>query len=141
MGSIKDRVAVPGMGCSKFGERWDAGMDDLIVEAAYEAFEDAGIEPKDVQAAWVGSMEKLTGATVAVPLQLQYRPVTRVENACATGYEALRNAAFGVAAKVYDLVLVVGLEKLKDHGFGGLPAALAADKWHPVYGSHGTAPG
>ncbi len=44
-GSIRDRVAVAGMGCSSFGERWDASANDLIVQAAYEAFEDAGIEP------------------------------------------------------------------------------------------------
>ncbi len=60
-GSIRDRVAVVGMGCSKFGERWDAGMDDLIVEAAYEAFQDAGIESKDIQAAWVGTSTGSTG--------------------------------------------------------------------------------
>ena len=141
MESIKDKVAIVGMGCTKFGELWDKDIDDLIIEAAQEAFEDAGISSKDIDAAWVGCIERFTGAIISVPLQLQYIPVTRVENACATGYEALRNAAFAVAAKAYDLVLVVGVEKLKDHGYGGLPAALAADKWHPVYGSHGTAPG
>ena len=54
MESIKDKVAIIGMGCTKFGERWDAGMDDLLVEGAYEAYEDAGIEPKDIQACWYG---------------------------------------------------------------------------------------
>ena len=61
MPGIKDRVAIVGMGCTKFGERWDASADDLLVEAAYEAFADAGIEPKDIQAAWVGSTT--SGAT------------------------------------------------------------------------------
>ena len=55
MSGIKDRVAIIGMGCSKFGERWDSSSSDLIVEAAYEAFGDAGIEGKDVQAAWLGT--------------------------------------------------------------------------------------
>ncbi len=41
-GSIKDRVAIVGMGCTRFGERWDASTDDLLVEAAYEAFEENG---------------------------------------------------------------------------------------------------
>ena len=141
MESIKDKVAIVGMGCTNFGELWDKDADDLVVEATQEALKDAGVEINDIQAAWLGTMERFTGATLSSPLQLQYIPVTRVENACATGYEALRNAAFAVAAKVYDLVLVVGLEKLKDHGFGGLPISLAADKWHPVYGSHATAPG
>jgi acetyl-CoA C-acetyltransferase len=43
---IKDRVAIVGMGCTKFGENWDKSADDMMVEAAYEAYEDAGIEPK-----------------------------------------------------------------------------------------------
>ena len=55
MSGIKDRVAIIGMGCTKFGERWDASSADLMVEAAYEAYEDAGIEGKDVQAAWLGT--------------------------------------------------------------------------------------
>ena len=42
---FKDDVAIIGMGCSKFGERWDAGLEDLIIEAAFEAFEDAGVGP------------------------------------------------------------------------------------------------
>ena len=66
-GSIKDRVAIAGMGCTKFGERWDASRDDLLVDAAYEAFEDAGIEPKDVQAAWIGTTASgSTGMTLAM---------------------------------------------------------------------------
>jgi hypothetical protein len=48
MEGIKDKVAIVGMGCTKFGERWDKGVEDLIVEAAYEALEDAGIEHKDI---------------------------------------------------------------------------------------------
>ena len=56
MSGIKDRVAVIGMGCTKFGERWDASSADLMVEAAYEAYEDAGIEGKDIQAAWLGTV-------------------------------------------------------------------------------------
>ncbi|MFC1939312.1 acetyl-CoA acetyltransferase [Chloroflexota bacterium] len=140
MESIKDKVAIVGMGCTKFGELWDKDADDLIVEAAYEAFEDAGVEAKDIQAAWVGTSRGFSGAVISAPLQLQYIPVTRVENACATGYEAIRNAAFAVAAKVYDLVLVVGVEKLKDTGFGGL-GTQGSDKWHPVYGYATTPPG
>lgn len=121
MPGIKDRVAIIGMGCSKFGERWEASAEDLIVEAAYEAYEDAGIDPKDIQAAWVGTADSgRRGAFLATPLKLEYIPVTRVENACATGADALRNACYAVAAGLYDLVLVCGIEKLKDSGFSGL---------------------
>jgi len=119
-GSIKDRVAVAGMGCSKFGERWDASANDLIVEAAYEAFEDAGIEPKDVEAGWVGTSTGSTGMTLSEPLRLQYIPITRVENACATASDAFRNASYAVAAGIYDIVLALGIDKFKDSGISGL---------------------
>ena len=52
MGSIKDKVAIVGMGCSKFGERWDKSSEDLAIEAAYEAYEDAGISKDDIEACW-----------------------------------------------------------------------------------------
>jgi len=140
MESIKDKVAIVGMGTSKFGENWDKGVDDLIVDAANEAFEDAGVGPKDIQAAWFGTFETgLTGQILSSALQLQYIPITRVENACATGIEAIRNAAFGLIAKAYDLVLVLGVEKMKDVGFGGLLSAPGT--FHPVYGVQAVAAG
>jgi len=120
MESIKDKVAIVGMGCTKFGERWDKGVEDLIVEAAYEAFEDAGIEPKDIQAAWIGTVFSGISAITLSPLQLQYIPMTRVENMCATGSEALRAASYAVAAGVVDIALAVGVEKLKDSSATGL---------------------
>ncbi|MDY7019723.1 MAG: acetyl-CoA acetyltransferase [Chloroflexota bacterium] len=132
--SMKDKIAVIGMGCSQVGELWNMDADDLIVDATYKALADAGVELKNIEAAWVGvATSCATGASISSPLQLQYIPVTRVENACATGTEAIRNAAFSVIAKVYDLVLVVGYEKLKDSGFGGLGRG-GVEKPHPVYG-------
>ncbi len=119
-GSIKDRVAIAGMGCTKFGERWDASQADLLVDAAYQAFEDAGIGPKDIQAAWLGCTSGGTGMVLSEPLRLQYIPVTRVENACATASEAFRNASYAVAAGIYDIVLAIGVEKYKDSGISGL---------------------
>jgi acetyl-CoA C-acetyltransferase len=124
MTGIKDKVAIVGMGCTRFGELWNKSVEDLIVEAAYEAFEDAGIESKDVQAAWLGTVQSgLTGISLSTPLKLQYVPITRVENMCCTGSEALRAAAYAVAAGVYDLVLAVGVEKLKDTGWTGVQSA------------------
>lgn len=121
--NIKDRVAIIGMGCTKFGENWDKSASDMIVEACYEAFQDAGIEPKDIKAGWIGASydsSAKTGMGLTAPLRLQGLPVTRVENACATGTDALRNAAYAVAAGIYDIVLVVGIEKIKDMGYSGL---------------------
>ena len=121
MQGIKDRVAIIGMGCTKFGERWESGPADLIVEAAYEAYEDAGIDSKDVQAAWLGTVQTFrTGQPLAQALKLDYIPITRVENACATATDAFRNASYAVAAGIYDIVLALGVEKLKDSGFSGL---------------------
>ncbi len=123
MVGIRDRVAVVGMGCTQFGELWDKGVEDLIVDSSFEAIEDAGIEPKDIQAAWFGTVVSgMTGQVLAQALKLEYIPVTRVENACATATEAFRNAAYAVAAGIYDIVLASGAEKLKDTGFAGLVA-------------------
>jgi len=140
MESIKDKVAIIGMGTSQFGELWEKSVEDLIVDAATEAFEDAGVEPKDIQAAWLGTFDSgYTGQVLSSALQLQYIPITRVENACATGIDAIRNASFALISKAYDLVLVVGVEKMKDLGFGGLLGAPGV--FHPVYGAQASAPG
>lgn len=123
MGTIRDRVAVIGMGCTSFGERWGSSAEDLLVEAAYEACQDAQIGPSDIQAAWFGTQSTaFSGQMLARAIKLEYKPITRVENLCATGTDAFRNACFAVAAGVYNLVLVAGVEKLKDTGYTGLGA-------------------
>ena len=140
--SFKDKIAIIGMGCTPFGEAWDKDVDDLMVDATSEAIEDAGIELKDIQAVWAGTAGSgVNGSAVSGPLQLQYIPVTRVENACATGVETIRNAAHALAAGVYDLVLALGFEKLKDLGFPGLHPGKLSDKFHPIYPAGGTGPG
>lgn len=139
-GSIKDRVAVVGMGCTKFGERWEASAADLLVESAYEAFEDAGIASDDIEAAWLGTTGSgSTGMTLSEPLRLNYIPITRVENACATASDAFRNACYAVAAGIYDIVLAIGVEKLKDTGMSGLGGAQPNPSH--VLTPEGTAPG
>jgi len=140
--NLKDRIAIIGMGCTRFGELWDKDVDDLIVEAVTEALEDANVELKDIQAVWAGTANSgVNGSAVSAPLQLQYIPVSRVENACATGIETLRHAAYGLMSGEYDLVLAVGFEKLKDYGFPGLHPAKLSDKFHPIYPAGGTGPG
>lgn len=124
---IKDKVAIVGMGCTKFGERWDVGAEDLIVEAFEECVQDAGIDPKEIQAAWLGTFYDEIGVgksalPLALILHLPFIPVTRVENFCATGTEAFRGAVYAVASGAYDICLALGVEKLKDTGYGGLPA-------------------
>jgi acetyl-CoA C-acetyltransferase len=109
------------MGCTKFGEHWDKGTDDLLVEAAYEAYESAGVTPDDVDAYWLGTMGSgISGLTLSEPLKIQFKPVTRVENMCATGSEAMRQAAYAVASGAFDMAMAIGVEKLKDSGYSGL---------------------
>lgn len=118
---ITDRVAVIGMGCTRFAEHWDKSADDLLIEAAYEAFADAGVEPSDIDGCWLGTMDSgYSGFTLSGPLKTQYIPVTRVENLCATGSEAFRNACYAVASGAIDMALAIGVEKLKDSGYSGL---------------------
>lgn len=124
---IFDRVAIVGMGCTRFGELWDRGAGDLLVEATLEACGSARIERESIDAYWMGTLTSgLSGLMLSEPLKIRYKPITRVENFCATGSEALRNAAYAVASGAYDLVMAVGVEKLKDSGFSGLAAAGAA---------------
>ena len=123
---IKDKVAIIGMGCTRFGERWNMGAEELMVEAFEECLADAGIEKKQIEAAWYGTcFEEVSVGKSAIPmattLRLPFIPVTRVENYCATGTEAFRGACYAVASGAYDICLALGVEKLKDTGYGGLP--------------------
>jgi acetyl-CoA C-acetyltransferase len=130
MESIKNKVAIVGMGCVKFGEHFDKSIDDMMIDAAYEAYADAGIESKDIQAAWFGNLwSGHTGQILAAPLKLSYIPVTHTENACATGSEALRGACYAVASGACDIALALGVEKLKDTGFMGLPQTRPNATW------------
>jgi acetyl-CoA C-acetyltransferase len=131
---IRDRVAVVGMGCTPFGEHWDKSADDLLIDATQECFASTpSVSREDVDAYWLGTMSSgQSGLVLSRPLRLDYKPVTRVENFCATGSEAFRNACYAVASGAYDLVMAVGVEKLKDSGYSGLVRSNAP--------SDGTAP-
>ncbi|MDX6740942.1 acetyl-CoA acetyltransferase [Actinocorallia sp. A-T 12471] len=125
MGShgIKDRVAIVGMGCTRFTEHWDKGVDELLLAATGEAFASAGVTKEQVDAYWLGTAQSgMSGLTLSRPLRLKDKPVTRVENYCATGSEALRQAAYAVASGAYDVAMAVGVEKVKDSGYQGLNA-------------------
>lgn len=142
---IRDKVAIIGAGCSKFGERWDATPEDLVTEAFEEAIADAGIDKSELDAAWFGVFfdEQNVGKS-AYPLSQYLRlpniPVTRVENLCATGTEALRGAVYAVAAGACDIALAMGVEKLKDTGFSGLPERTKGT-FEDLYQPGFTAPG
>ena len=123
---IRDKVAIIGMGCTNFGEHFDKSAEELMVEACMEAINDAGIDKKEIGAAWSGTCYEETNIgkssiTLSVALKLPFVGSTRVENWCATGTEALRGASYAVAAGAHDICLACGVEKLKDTGYGGLP--------------------
>jgi len=137
---IKDKVAILGMGCSRFGERWDMDSADLMAEAFDEALLDAGVQREQIEAAWYGCCnDSVNVGNSAIPastaLRLDGIPISRVENMCATGTEALRGAVYAVAAGAVDIALAIGAEKLKDTGYGGLPPTFKGnfnDLWLPL---------
>jgi acetyl-CoA C-acetyltransferase len=126
MGShgIKDKVAIVSMGCTSFGERWGDGFDELAREAVGLAVPDGGaLRLQDVDAFWLGTAQSaMSGMALARALHIGDKPVSRVENYCATGSEALRQAAYAVASGAYDVAMAVGVEKVKDAGYQGLNA-------------------
>jgi acetyl-CoA C-acetyltransferase len=120
---IKDRVAIVGMGCTKFAEHFDKGLDDLLKSAADEAWQSAGMTADDIDAYWFGTAQSaMSGIGLARAIKVGDKPITRLENMCATGSEALRNAAYAVASGAYDVAMAVGGEKVKDSGYQGLNA-------------------
>jgi len=142
---IRDKVAILGMGCSKFGERWESGAEELMVEAYLEAAADAGVETSQIQAAWFSTaFDEVNvgkgGTPLSVTLRLPNIAVTHVENFCASGSEAFRGAVYAVAAGACDIALALGVEKLKDTGYGGLPAREQGTL-NPLWSANGSAPG
>lgn len=142
---IKDKVAILGMGCSRFGERWESGAEELIVEAFNEAIGDAGVDVSEIDAAWFSThYEEINvgkgGLPLSIALRLPNIAVTRVENFCASGSEAFRGAVYAVASGACDIALALGVEKLKDTGYGGLPGGLGGTLT-PQWSANGSAPG
>lgn len=145
---IANEVAIVGVGTTKFGEHFDVGFNDLLIDACTDAFADAGVEPKQIEAGWLGTympyawgFEGNSGATVAEALNLYPIPVTRVANYCVTGMEAVRGAAMAVAAGEVEIALAVGVEKMREVPSRGSLVAQHVEKGHPMYCKGRTAPG
>ena len=142
---IRDKVAILGMGCAKFGERWDMDADQLMVEAFNEAVGDAGIDVSQLDAAWLAvAFDAVNIGPSGIPLSMALRlpniGVTKVENYCASGTEAFRGAVYAVASGACDIALALGAEKLKDTGYGGLPVRSRGTTFDMI-GVTGSAPG
>jgi len=124
---LRKKVAVVGVGCSKFGELYEQSAEDLLCDAVEEALADAGCERDRIEAAWVGNVvSPFGGDGLGDALKLFGRPITRVQNYCASGMDAFRNACAAVAAGLHDVVLAVGFEKMRDGGFA------RPNRSHPV---------
>ena len=120
--TIRDKVAIVGVGACKFGENWDKSREDMIVEAAYEAYADAGIDDpqRQIEAVFCGSGYPNGGTgEVAEALKLFDRPISKLANYCETGTDTFRYGVMCIAAGMYDTVLVVGFDKPKDRGVSG----------------------
>jgi acetyl-CoA C-acetyltransferase len=124
---LHKKVAIVGVGCTRFGELYDQSAEDLMCDAVDEALADAGCERERIEAGWVGTvMSTFGGDALADALKLFGRPMTRVQNYCASGMDAFRNACLAVAAGMHDVVLAVGFEKMRDGGIA------RPNRSHPV---------
>ncbi|MCK8670368.1 thiolase family protein [Rhodococcus sp. HM1] len=113
------KVAIVGAGMTPFAEHFSLGIRELLPMAYAEcaATVDKGIRTSDLQAAWFGAMGTTDGfpaGILADTLGLPEIPVTRVENSCATGHDAIRNALFGIASGAFDVALVMGADKVRE---------------------------
>ena len=145
---LANQVAIIGTGTIKFGENFHQSYTDMVYEAASLAMADAGVEPAELQAGWLGTYEPLlygyegnAGTFVGDTLNLPPIPITRVAAYCASGMEAVRNAALAVASGEYDIVLAVGAEKMREVPSRGSLVAQAMERGHPVLCKGRTAPG
>ena len=140
-------VSIIGVGCTKFGERWDSSLRDMIAEAGVLAIEDAEITGEQIEALYVGNMsggrfieQEHIGALIAdcAGLSRLHVPSTRVEAACASGGLALRQAVMAVASGYCDIVIAAGVEKMTDVSSGTAADALAAAadrEWECFFGA------
>jgi len=140
-------VSIIGAGCTRFGERWDDSLRDLVVETGIRALEDANVSGEEIDGLYVGNMsggrfveQEHIGALICdcAGLSRLHVPSTRVEAACASGGLALRQGVLAVASGYSDVVIAAGVEKMTDVT-GGVAAdalAAAADReWECFFGA------
>ena len=140
-------VSIIGVGCTKFGERWDSSLRDIVAEAGFSAIEDSNVSGEEISALYIGNMsagrfieQEHIGSLIAdyAGLARLHVPSTRVEAACASGGLALRQAVLAVASGYHDIVIAAGVEKMTDVSGGTAADALAsaADReWECFFGA------
>jgi len=112
---------VLGVGLHKFGRFPEKSLADLAREAALAALKDAGVDYRDIEAGFCGRVYSRVGAGLQTfgELGLTGIPVTNVELACASSSRAAMLAADAIAGGIYDLCLVIGVEKMGRGMLGG----------------------
>lgn len=140
-------VSVIGVGITKFGELWDRSFRQLIAEAGAKAIFDSGIEGKEIDEMYVGSMssgrfvgQEHVGALVADASGFSnvHIPSTRVEGACASSGMAVRQGYLSIASGINDIVVVGGMEKMNDVSGAsatGTLATAADQEWEAFFGA------
>lgn len=146
--SFKDKIAVVGVGCTRFAENFDLSYSDMLAEACFQAFEEARVEPKDIEAAWLSTafvdasaMKGRSGMDLAEAVGLFDIPITRVSNFCASGGNAFREACLALLSGVHDIVLAVGAEKLRDRPPQKSLVKMMVEAQHPFLQKGETAAG
>jgi acetyl-CoA C-acetyltransferase len=143
-----NRVAVAGVGMIRFGELFDQSYEEMAAGAFRAAVDsvDKGFEPSTIETAFVATQrgtlwgqEGIGGNTVPSAIGIVGVPTTRVENACPSGSDAFRVGAMAVASGVYDVCLVIGVEKMRDKATEESLLARAT-QGHPIYGRGEVAP-
>src|SRR5512136_2882396 len=140
-------VAVIGIGCTTFGEKWESSFRDLFVEAGALALEDAQLSGEKIDAMYVGNMsagrfieQEHIGALIAdyAGLARDNIPATRIEAAGASGGLALRQGFTAVASGLHDIVVVGGAEKMtdvSDEESAMIQSSAADQEWETVLGA------
>jgi acetyl-CoA C-acetyltransferase len=130
-------VSIVGAGQTKFGRHDDYDLRELFALAAHEAIEDAGIAPKDVEAAFIGNLsaDQFNRQTHIAPMMVDAAgmkgiPATKCEAACASSATALRAAILAIESGQHDVVMAAGVEKMTDLPTPGVIEilAMAADQ-------------
>lgn len=142
------KIAIVGTGVTPFGELFEKGYEDLVIDAVRDAVNDAGISVDEVDAGWlstafpeVGVFKGRSGMDLSEPLSLYDIPVTRVSNYCASGADAIRNGMNGLLSGECDVAIAVGVEKLRDRKPQDSIVKLMSDYGHPNYQKGFTAAG
>jgi acetyl-CoA C-acetyltransferase len=145
---VKDKVAIVGAGCTKFDENFEQSYGDMVAEAAFEAFEEAGVGPLEIEAAWLSTAfpdntvyHGKAGHDLCEPLSLRGIPITRVSNFCGSAGDAVINAAQALLSGRYRVVLAMGVEKLRDRSPRNSLIKMMVETLHPLYQKGFTAPG